>query len=220
MSYPSVPNSFTNGVVADGPEVNANFTALVNGLSDGTKQLNVLDITLGNGSVSACAVGLGGVTTGFALIAGAVNTIISGTSYVSVATTGVTIGTAIGGSYKHTIDISTTGVCLGVRNRDTTNGNSTLVIITGATAGTGDLLSAYNNAGAARLFQVSNVGNVTVGSAALSTTATDGFLYIASCAGAPTGVPTAQTGRTPMIFDTTNNKFYIYDGGWLGVTLS
>lgn len=50
---------------------------------------------------------------------------------------------------------------------------------------------------------------------ALATTATDGFLLIATCAGAPTGVPTnAGAGQIPMIFDKTNNKLYAYNGGW------
>jgi len=61
-------------------------------------------------------------------------------------------------------------------------------------------------------------GGLVVGTAALATTATDGFLYIPTCAGTPTGVPTAQTGTVAMVFDTTNNKLYIYDGGWLGGT--
>lgn len=63
-------------------------------------------------------------------------------------------------------------------------------------------------------------GNVVVGTAALATTATDGFLYIPTCAGTPTGVPTAYTGRAPLIFDTSANKLWAYDGGWIGVVLS
>lgn len=59
-----------------------------------------------------------------------------------------------------------------------------------------------------------NVNNVYIGAlAALATTATDGFLHIPNCAGAPTGVPTAITGKSPIVIDTTNNKMYIYSGG-------
>lgn len=54
---------------------------------------------------------------------------------------------------------------------------------------------------------------VIIGNAALGTTATDGFLYIPTCAGTPTGVPTTFTGRIPMIFDTTNSQFWFYAGG-------
>lgn len=49
--------------------------------------------------------------------------------------------------------------------------------------------------------------------AALVTNATDGFTYIPTCAGTPTGTPTAFTGLIPMVYDTTNHQFWFYDGG-------
>lgn len=52
-----------------------------------------------------------------------------------------------------------------------------------------------------------------VGNQALATTATDGFLYVPTCAGTPTGTPTTQTGTAPIVVDTTNNKLYFYSGG-------
>jgi hypothetical protein len=63
-----------------------------------------------------------------------------------------------------------------------------------------------------RKLRVTGAGNVIVGSAALATTATDGFLYIPTCAGTPTGTPTAYTGMAPLVYDTTNNKLYVYSG--------
>ena len=63
-------------------------------------------------------------------------------------------------------------------------------------------------------FSITKNGNVVMGSAAIATTATDGFLYIATSAGTPTGTPTTFTGRVPMVYDTTNHQFWIYDGGW------
>ncbi len=56
-------------------------------------------------------------------------------------------------------------------------------------------------------------GSLVLGAAAVATTATDGFLYIPGCAGTPTGTPTSQTGRVPLVVDTTNNKLYFYSGG-------
>lgn len=47
----------------------------------------------------------------------------------------------------------------------------------------------------------------------LATTATDGFTYLPTCAGTPTGVPTAVTGAAPAVIDSTNNKLYFYSGG-------
>lgn len=68
-----------------------------------------------------------------------------------------------------------------------------------------------------------NVGypSIVLGTAALDTTATDGFLYIATSAGTPTGVPTSFTGRVPIVFDTTGVKIWIYTGGsWKGVVVA
>lgn len=76
-----------------------------------------------------------------------------------------------------------------------------------------------SNASVQRLLLSAN-GNVVVGSAALNTAATNGFLYIPTCAGAPSGVPTAYTGRVAMVFDSTNNRLYVYDGGWISVALA
>jgi hypothetical protein len=61
---------------------------------------------------------------------------------------------------------------------------------------------------------------IVSGGAALATTATDGFFYFPTCAGAPTGTPTAQAGSVPCVYDTTNDKLWIYRGGaWAGVAI-
>lgn len=46
MAYISVPNSFVNGQIADANKVNSNFNAILEGLSDGTKDLNVSKLDL------------------------------------------------------------------------------------------------------------------------------------------------------------------------------
>jgi hypothetical protein len=62
--------------------------------------------------------------------------------------------------------------------------------------------------------RITPAGNVVAGgSIALATNATDGFLYVPTCAGIPTGVPTAITGMAPIVVNTTNNKLYFYSGG-------
>jgi hypothetical protein len=63
-------------------------------------------------------------------------------------------------------------------------------------------------------FRITSSGNVVAGgSIALATNATNGFLYVPTCAGTPTGTPTAITGMAPIVVNTTNNKLYFYSGG-------
>lgn len=81
-------------------------------------------------------------------------------------------------------------------------------------------LSFTASDGATVRMKIDANGNVSIGNAALATTATDGFLYIDSCAGAPTGTPTAITGRIPIVYDSTNNKLYAYNSAWKSVTLA
>lgn len=70
-------------------------------------------------------------------------------------------------------------------------------------------------------FQTDLHGNVALGGGSIATAATDGFLYLPTCAGTPTGTPTAYAGRVPIVFDTTAHKLWIYDSGsWRGVVLS
>lgn len=63
--------------------------------------------------------------------------------------------------------------------------------------------------------RVPAAGGLIIGdnSAALSTSATDGFLYVPTSAGVPVGTPTTQTGTAPIEVDTTNNRLYYYSGG-------
>jgi hypothetical protein len=58
--------------------------------------------------------------------------------------------------------------------------------------------------------------------AANALNATNGFLYISSCAGTPTGVPVASAiGRIPITIDTNANKLWAYvNGAWKGVVLT
>jgi hypothetical protein len=72
---------------------------------------------------------------------------------------------------------------------------------------------AFNTSSTERM-RIDASGNVVAGgSAALATTATNGFLYVPTCAGTPTGTPTAITGMAPIVVNTTNNKLYFYSGG-------
>jgi hypothetical protein len=60
-----------------------------------------------------------------------------------------------------------------------------------------------------------SAGSLYLGAAGpLATTATGGFIQIPTCAGPPTGVPTEASLGATMVFDTTGNKLWIYNGSW------
>lgn len=82
----------------------------------------------------------------------------------------------------------------------------------------GNLLTVQNSA-TTTLFNISAAGSVRIGSG-LTTTATDGFLYLPSSNGPPTGVPTSQTGCIAFQYDRANNKLYAYNGGWKSVAVA
>lgn len=61
--------------------------------------------------------------------------------------------------------------------------------------------------------RVDKDGNVIVNEAAIATNATNGFLYVPTCAGVPTGTPASYTGRAPIVVDSTDNRLYFYSSG-------
>jgi hypothetical protein len=85
--------------------------------------------------------------------------------------------------------------------------------------GLSDTPISYHNQKGRSVIVTPNENAVEFSSGILAVTATDGFLAIPTCAGAPTGVPSVGAGA--MIFDTTDTKLYIYTGSaWKSVTLT
>jgi hypothetical protein len=79
--------------------------------------------------------------------------------------------------------------------------------------------ATYPNEGLA--LTIDSNGNIVPGAGAIATNATDGFLYLPTCAGTPTGTPTAYTGRAAAVYDTSAHKLWVYDGAaWRGVVLA
>jgi hypothetical protein len=63
-------------------------------------------------------------------------------------------------------------------------------------------------------------GDAQVGNGLSGTTDNDGFVYIPSCAGPPTGTPTVRSGFIAFAYDTTNNRIYAYNGSWRMVAVA
>ncbi len=58
------------------------------------------------------------------------------------------------------------------------------------------------------------VNQLVIGAGPLATNATQGFLYLDSCAGTPTGTPSGHAGTTATVYDTTNDELGIYNTQW------
>lgn len=87
-----------------------------------------------------------------------------------------------------------------------------------------DLLFYTANSSFIQHMRLSYLGSVVLGKEeALATNAANGFVYIPTCAGAPTQTPTDYNGKAAMVMDTTNNRLYLFNHStdtWKYVALS
>lgn len=84
-------------------------------------------------------------------------------------------------------------------------------IVAGANTGSGtggNVILSY--AGGTEGGRLDRLGNLVWRTAALATSATNGFVYLSGMPGTPTGTPTSYTGRAPVAVDTTNSLMYVY----------
>lgn len=161
--------------------------------SGSTVKVAVDDLTAGR-AVSALSLTLSGGTA-------------NGVPYLN-ATKQVTTGT----------DLTFDGTNLGLKNGAQITFNGALgfygdanQVVIRARATTG---ITFQNASGGTIGRITNAGNTIAGNfQVLATNATDGFLYVPTCAGTPVGTPTAQANMAPIVVDATNNKLYFYSGG-------
>ena len=91
----------------------------------------------------------------------------------------------------------------------------------GGVRGRADTEAVFIRGARTDLIELDGSKNVTLGeTVALVTTATDGFVYIPTCSGNPSGTPTSKTGKVPMVYNTSNNTLHIYNGSWRSVALT
>jgi hypothetical protein len=165
-------------------------------------------------SATATRVPFGGATAGTLTDNAAMTYTVAAQSLKLIGTGGLTVAPLI-------LDVGTlAGIGLsltGGANTIDSTGDLNLVATTNFSTG---------GAGSVDL-QVNSAHNLALGTqTTLATNATDGFPFIRTCAGTPTGVPAASylaAGMSPFAYDTTNHKLWFYDGpaaAWKGVVLA
>lgn len=95
------------------------------------------------------------------------------------------------------------------------------VIISNGTGATGATLKSSGASGSESLLlaPAATGAGIAVGTtSALATNATNGFPFIPSMNGVPTGVPTGLGSSVPLTVDTANSHLYIYNSAWVDLT--
>lgn len=171
---------------------------------------------------------LGNVITDTILSVGTTATVFN-----TVATTVNAFGAATTISIGASTGTTTINNDLTIGDELTVNGAGVSIIggdlrVNGGVFGGGTSLSLGEAASTAR-WQINALGRFVAasnlgfahGTSALATNATEGFLHIQSCAGAPTGTPASiPTGQIPTVYDSTNNRIYFYNGSWRSVAVA
>jgi hypothetical protein len=200
----STANSTSSvGVIPSGTGTTANF-AVVNNSNPTNASVGLLQATSSVIAITSAATGSGTVLPITFNIPGEV---------ARIDTSG---NVGIGRAPNYQLDVYRSGTT----NSTVAAANDNVVNIlqgVGNTAGVVGTITSHPlvfTAGNTERMRITLTGNIVAGaSAALATTATDGFLYVPTCAGTPTGVPTSITGMVPIVVNTTNNKLYFYSGG-------
>jgi hypothetical protein len=192
------------------------FSVLSQAAGTGTVRPIDLQVTGGasatfgtNGSITFYKQGVGNrwqIDANGNFVAGVDNTFTIGAPGASRPST-VYVGTAI----------SIAGASLGSNALAVTGSGaiSTTLTIGGAAIGT----NALAVTGTTALSSTLTVGGDIVPAAGV-TAMTDGFTYVPASSGAPTGIPTGQTGRVPLYYDTNGDCLYVYNGGWKKVSFA
>ena len=234
MAYTSVTWSFSNNTVTDATKVNTNFTDIVNGLSDGTKDINV------SAGTFAGAVAVAGnfaiATNKFSVVAASGNTAIAGTLEVTGASTFTGAATFTGGvTFNGGITLGAGDSLIGSSTSNITF-NTDKFTVAGATGNTviaGTVEMSANTAtlthtGTTSLTIASTSGTVIVegltftGDAVTGASSITSTTFVGNLTGNVSGTAATVTGATQASITTCANLVSIgtiTTGVWNGTTI-
>lgn len=141
-----------------------------------------------------------------------------------VAVCGPNIGTGLPGTY---VDMGITSHGFNDANQAlfdadvgyVYNNVGNLYVGAGTTGTLTFFTNGYDSKSRARMNLDPN-GNITLGTGAVGSAATNGFAYITGGTGVPTGTPATKTGMVPLYVNLTTNVMYFYNGAWKAGTFA
>lgn len=143
-------------------------------------------------------------------------------------TASITLGSLVGASVQMTTAVAVITVTdmIGVLVKDPVKGGTSTITnlyglkVENLTDGVNNF-AIWTDAGQIRFgpgglsnFVVDAAGEVILGRDNLTTGTTTGAVHIQKVAGAPTGAPATPTGHVALVYDSTNNQIYVYNGAW------
>jgi hypothetical protein len=207
MASPSVTYTFSNSTTADATQVNQNFTDIINGVTDGTKDLSIAALTCaGNVTISGSSTTIGNASS---------DTLTITASLASTIAVGTTYSYDLGGStaglrkvYLGSSDSAarTVAVCAGVVGT-----SYTLTLPTAVPSGTAYLTMSTAGALSTVVRTVPTVTKLTSGSGDYTTPAGAIYLRIRMVGGGGGGAGSGTTNGTAA-GDGGNSTFSV-DGG-------
>lgn len=215
MAYTTVTYTFSNSTTADATQVNQNFTDLINGLSDGTKDLSVSALTAAGTATLNGNVNLGNSSsddlTITAALAGSVSVKTNATYNVGSSTLGL-LSIYLGGASSYT-----------VRLLASASQSATYTLTLPTTAGTKGYIP-YNG-GSGTLSWAPYCNGVNAVSDAYTILDDDGYKIIAVTCGASNRtitLPTAadNTGREITITKVDTSGYYVEIDGESSETIN
>lgn len=184
-------------------------------------------IAIGNGATVVGSVNYS-IALGVNATVATSNTCVIGSGGQPIST--LYVGNGVSYTTASTVVITTTGGL----GSDKAGGDMIIAAGKGTGAGLGGAVriqtavaigSGTTSATLIERVKIDQAGNVVLnsGGSALLTTSTDGYTYIPTVAGVPTGTPTGFTGAAAIVYNTTNDRLCVYNPtgtpAWKFVTL-
>lgn len=163
--------------------------------------------------------GLGSYSANSVFYASSTTVMTYSSNFTFDGSTQLGVGSGTAGLTKYGRDYYGTAGQNGNEFSVVSNGDQAYRAILGTNNGSGYITfkTASGTVGSTERFRITSLGDMHP--PAGSTSMSSGFFRIPAASGPPSGAPSTIAGTLPMYYDSTNDKFYIYNGAWKSVAL-